>query len=819
MHILSGFMVLLTAVFMPLGGVSAFVTTDQTDYAPGSIVTISGDNSDNAGWIPGETVVIEVITPYGSESGTDVVAEDGSFSWQFTLPADESAVGDYSYTVTGLESGVTQSGVFTDNKNFEITFAGTGGGSIAFSSVVGTPAPSINPCTATCSNALNNNATGVLTVTPNVGSIFTGWSGSFVSGGSTTCTGTTSPCTLSLSNSAQALTATFDLEAAPPDETGSISGMKFEDVDGDGSLADTVNPLDGWTIELYDDGDNFITDTTTAGGGSYSFADLDPGTYKVCEVLQVGWTPTFPLTTDPNCHTSVVVVADTETPDIDFGNFELGEVHGVKFEDLDGDGEPQEAGEPELENWTIRIYKVGTPWTLVDSALTDSNGEYEFDALAPGEYKVCEVLSDGWMQTFVSTGTANGSPNASEEAPLCQTVNINASGETNTRNFGNFELGAISGYKYEDVDGDGDLSDAANALDGWEICITGGDCVTTGDGAWADGYYEFADLPIGVYEICETQQIGWVQTAPSGDECHDVTIDESGDLSTNNSFGNFELFDVSGMKFFDLDQQGDKDAGEPGLSGWTIRLYKDGGLFATTVTDADGNYLFEDLGPGSYMVCEFIGGGWTQTYPAAGGGCTELDEAANGHAFDAVSGEDRTALDFGNECFDVTGGMSMGFWSNKNGQALIDGADITELNNLNLKNDKGEDVILTNAASVKNFLTGSTSVNAKNMAFMLSGQLAATVLNVLNGKVDGSDLLYLPELLPFSAELADDGASISVLGFITVSDLIDAANEELGENPSSVSPHASRVYQEALKNALERINKNAEIVVCEVPTP
>ena len=96
------------------------------------------------------------------------------------------------------------------NKNFMITFAGTGGGSIAFSAVTGTPLPSTNPCTTTCTNALDNNATGTLTVTPNGGSTFAGWTGTFVGGGTTTCSGTTSPCTFSLSNSAQALTATFN---------------------------------------------------------------------------------------------------------------------------------------------------------------------------------------------------------------------------------------------------------------------------------------------------------------------------------------------------------------------------------------------------------------------------------------------------------------------------------------------------------------------------------------------------------------------------------------------------------------------------------
>ena len=35
--------------------VQAAVFTDKADYSPGSVVTISGDNSNDAGYLPGET--------------------------------------------------------------------------------------------------------------------------------------------------------------------------------------------------------------------------------------------------------------------------------------------------------------------------------------------------------------------------------------------------------------------------------------------------------------------------------------------------------------------------------------------------------------------------------------------------------------------------------------------------------------------------------------------------------------------------------------------------------------------------------------------
>lgn len=114
-----------------------------------------------------------------------------------------------------------------------------------------------------------------------------------------------------------------------------------------------------------------------------------------------------------------------------------GSISGMKFGDTDGNGKSKEDGELGLSGWTIRLYAVGTPWTLVDSDVTDGDGKYEFSDVPFGEYKVCEVMQDDWTQTFVTAGVNNESPNFSEEGEKCQTVNIDDDGEKNTKNFGN----------------------------------------------------------------------------------------------------------------------------------------------------------------------------------------------------------------------------------------------------------------------------------------------------------------------------------------------------------------------------------------------
>jgi hypothetical protein len=78
-----------------------------------------------------------------------------------------------------------------------------------------------------------------------------------------------------------------------------------------------------------------------------------------------------------------------------------------------------------------------------------------------------------------------------------------------------------------------------------------------------------------------------------------------------------------------------------------------------------------------------------------------------------------------------TGGKTLGFWSNKNGQALINSSDVDALNALNLYKPTGwEYPPFTDKTQIKSYLLSATAVN---MSWMLSAQLIATELNVRHG--------------------------------------------------------------------------------------
>ena len=87
---------------------------------------------------------------------------------------------------------------------------------------------------------------------------------------------------------------------------------------------------------------------------------------------------------------------------------------------------------------------------------------------------------------------------------------------------------------------------------------------------------------------------------------------------------------ISGMNFNDLNSNGIRDRGEPGLAGWQIVLKNSTNLtIARTTTDEDGNYTFYSLSKGVYTLSVILKDGWRQTCPAEGEYTIVINESEN----------------------------------------------------------------------------------------------------------------------------------------------------------------------------------------------
>lgn len=274
---------------------------------------------------------------------------------------------------------------------------------------------------------------------------------------------------------------------------GEISGIKWNDEDGNGEqdCEDESNEscefgLEGWTIFL-DKDDNGVLDegedfTETDEDGSYSFDDLDPGTYRVCEELQNGWSQTFPKNSELNkCH-PVTVSSDEHEEDIDFGNQGRATITVHKRVDNDGDGQVDE------EN--------ATDWTWdIDGSGNFQTGSTE--AVAAGDYTVSEDQKEGFHVTLVSCNNGQSyEPSEIIDVSVEPGENLLCA-FTNTR-----DTGSITIIKNLDANGDGDALDEGDVRNaqGWTYDIAGGDQDNPMGGS--------KTLAAGSYTISEDQKAG-----------------------------------------------------------------------------------------------------------------------------------------------------------------------------------------------------------------------------------------------------------------------------------------------------------------------
>jgi len=199
---------------------------------------------------------------------------------------------------------------------------------------------------------------------------------------------------------------------------GKIEGKKFNDQNGNSHDDFGELNLNSWKIfiddnhnGIYDSGEKF--DTTNGQYwffgwydlGIYSFNNLMPGTYQVCEETQTGWYPT----SQTNCQTTTINNDGGDIDILNFANRHLGSINVTKFNDLDGNGY-QDDGEANLSGWTINL-------TGQTSVSTDENGQVNFNNLTPGTYGLSEDLDSqpGWTQTNITCTLGSQSTNPSVE--------------------------------------------------------------------------------------------------------------------------------------------------------------------------------------------------------------------------------------------------------------------------------------------------------------------------------------------------------------------------------------------------------------------
>ncbi|HEX2544000.1 MAG TPA: VCBS domain-containing protein, partial [Ramlibacter sp.] len=173
----------------------------------------------------------------------------------------------------------------------------------------------------------------------------------------------------------------------------------------------------------------------------------------------------------------------------------------------------------------------------------------------------------------------------------------------------------LSGHVYVDAGNDG-MRNAEPGIAGTVITLAGvddlGRTVTATTSTDASGYYEFANLRAGRYDLRETQPHDYLDGRDTaGSSGGTVEADAitgialgAGVHGQENNFGELPRSgSIGDQVFLDSNDNGLRDAGELGASGVMVKLLDAAGAVLSRVaTDASGRYLFDGLGAGSYTV-------------------------------------------------------------------------------------------------------------------------------------------------------------------------------------------------------------------------
>ena len=453
-----------------------------------------------------------------------------------------------------------------------------------------------------------------------------------------------------------------------------VGDKVWNDINNNG-LQDNNEPgVAGVTVELYTSANILVATMVTDAFGMYIFNDLVPGTYYVkfsnipagynFVAANVGGNANVAIDSDPNPATGITpaftLVGDQVRVTVDAGihnpavsnNNALGD---FVWYDLNKNG-MQDAGEAGVPAVTVILYNA-TTGAVIKTTVTDINGMYLFTDLPNGSYSVGFTnLPAGYKFTIKDAGNdlvdSDVDPNSGRTGIYTLAGSTNRTADAGiVSNPGVLDSkGSIGDRVWNDINNNG-IQEAGEPgvtgvivtlydLDGLTVIAT-----TTTDGL---GNYIFTNLNAGNYIV-------GFSGLPSGYTFVNANVgaDDNKDSDPNTTTGKSGAIilaagevnlsidagiiagnpkSVLGDKvWFDVNGDGIQDPGEAGVEGISVKLYTTSNtLLKTTTTDANGNYLFTDLDPGSYVIgFSNLPSGYTPTTQNASGSTAATNSDAN----------------------------------------------------------------------------------------------------------------------------------------------------------------------------------------------
>lgn len=409
-----------------------------------------------------------------------------------------------------------------------------------------------------------------------------------------------------------------------------ISGVVWHDSNNDGVIQTNEDRLEDVVVQLFDKLGNELSEIRTNANGQYQFNNLYPGEYLVREIQPTGFDDGQDSIGQVNGITSGDYLVDDEFcvkleagdrgVDYDFGELKAASISGQVHADANGDCtfDPNEGDLP-LAN--VKLVLVDSNGTEVARTVTDVDGLYAFEGLEPGKYSVREFSPSGYLDGDAMVGTVAGVlVGFAGDGDFIGGIELSSGDQATNYDFCENIPAELCGTVYFDRNNDGMQNPGEEGIEGTRLVLTDADgnvvAVTFTD---AGGEYCFSNLVPGTYCVNESQPVGYidgidtvgeVQGVPSGAAGNDKLCDiqlVGGVTGEHYNFGELKPSEIAGRVHVDLNGNCvyDANAGEMPLANVSIELLdSQGTVVATTLTNASGQYHFENVLPGEYAIRE-----------------------------------------------------------------------------------------------------------------------------------------------------------------------------------------------------------------------
>ncbi len=556
----------------------------------------------------------------------------------------------------------------------------------------------------------------------------------------------------------------------------SLSGKVWADPQGDCVFGPQDIPLAGVQIDLLNAQGQVVATTTTNAQGQYKFDNLAPGTYGVFEHQPTGYFEGMDLLGTVG---GVIVGAHGGTDllnqialgsgangvEYDFCEELPASLSGKVWNDTNGDCIYQPT---DLPLSGVQIDLLNSQGQVVATTTTDVSGNYKFEGLAPGEYQVFEHQPQGYLEDMDMLGTVAGVIVGSHGgADLLSQITLGSGANGINYDFCEELPASLSGKVWNDTNGDCIYEPETDIpLSGVQIDLLDNQgrvvVTTTTD---AGGNYKFKNLTPGNYSVFEHQPVGFLEGMDLLGTVGGATVGTHGGtdllgqiaLGTGAAGINYDFCEelpasLSGIVWNDTN--GDciyEPETDIPLSGVQIDLLNAGGhVVATTTTDANGNYKFENLVPGTYNVFEHQPTGFLEGMDMVGtvGGVTVGSHGATDLLSQIVLGPGAAGIDY-DFCEELPASLSGKVWNDTNGDCVFKSETDIPLSGvqIDLLNAGGHVIATTKTDAqgnyeFENLVPGTYSVFEHQPSGFLEGMdILGTVGGITIGTHSGTDLL------------------------------------------------------------------------------